>query len=1219
MKNISVECSKQFDLYYNGLLKMEQWALQMFDAKAKFPTGVLAGNFYDLGNFDECLGVKNGELTGKYCLGKIPITGKNISLGITKGGQAKIISDQIYRYSAFCVPNECSTEDLTILHKLYIFDNNYCYTRNNSQMAPGTTATIAILGIFLLLCFLSTCYDVYLYYKKYKPGNELTIAFSYFTNGKKLMATTKNKDQLLCLNGMKALTMMWIVTAHEHVNGAMAPIANYFAISEFIKDTANMFVVGSSVSVDTFFLIGGLVIVYTFLKYEAKGKKFNMVLFYVHRYIRLTPALGVIILVYATTLKYLGSGPLWNSFDEHLVIPCRKRWWAALLYIQNYVHDDQICVPHSWYLSIDMQLFVLSPLVLLPLRRKPKWTLIGLVILIIISIVIPFGVAYNKQFTGFMVGGKSDTENYIFFYYEQTYGRFGPYVIGMILGYFIFKIKSGEIKIKLKKVMILLLWSLCLASGLACVYAGHDTMVAPYNRWSHSLYIAFNRPAWALAISGIIFLCVSGYGGPVNNFLSASIFQFLSKISYSLYLVHYAFIILRAASYKTEIMLEQFYTFFNFWGDFMCSVGLAVALYLTFESPMIVIEKLLTEKWSHKNKVTFNNSQVPYEDIFKTITPETNLKLSSKCQQDVSRLVNTPHLLLLLIDSSSRIPSGVAMGNFRPMGNYDQCLSITDIETKFCKTYVSLDFPSNNNITEKINVEALFCVLRSCNAQDLNEIFDKFLTFDDDLCLTKDSGPALDALAIAAMLCIFAIIGLITITSTTYDVFVQYKKKNVVHPIATAFSFYTNGKKLFRLGNAQELPCLNGIKALSMLWVVLGHVYMAYVFVPLDNYLDVYNWLDSTYSQYITGATVSVDTFLVIGGFLTMYTFEATLNKGTKFNVTLYYLHRFLRLTPSLAAMLLAHAALFNYFGSGPLWENTDLYLSKACKEYWWSTLLYIQNYNNPNGICIPQSWYLSVDMQLFLVSPLLLILMRQWPVWGFITTSVLSILSIISSFLIGWFFELNGQMTGNISGNLSDYMKYYYMPTHTRMTPYLMGLMLGYAISKLKTTGKKIKIHKMLVLLAWVFSLVLMAVCLYAGHTLQFTEYDRLANSFYIALMRPTWSFAVCWVIFGCVMGLGDPINKFLSLPIFQILSRLSYSIYLVHYSFIFMTNFTTRSPLHFSDYYAFHKFWGDLTFSLAIAIVWTLIFESPIIVLEKMLFKKPVKISHDKKELFV
>jgi peptidoglycan/LPS O-acetylase OafA/YrhL len=74
------------------------------------------------------------------------------------------------------------------------------------------------------------------------------------------------------------------------------------------------------------------------------------------------------------------------------------------------------------------------------------------------------------------------------------------------------------------------------------------------------------------------------------------------------------------------------------------------------------------------------------------------------------------------------------------------------------------------------------------------------------------------------------------------------------------------------------------------------------------------------------------------------------MDKGVKFNVPLYYFHRYLRLTPALAAMLLAHAALFNYFGSGPLWQNTDAYLSKACRKYWWSTLLYIQNYANPDG-----------------------------------------------------------------------------------------------------------------------------------------------------------------------------------------------------------------------------------------------------------------------------
>lgn len=136
-----------------------------------------------------------------------------------------------------------------------------------------------------------------------------------------------------------------------------------------------------------------------------------------------------------------------------------------------------------------------------------------------------------------------------------------------------------------------------------------------------------------------------------------------------------------------------------------------------------------------------------------------------------------------------------------------------------------------------------------------------------------------------------------------------------------------------------------------MLWVVLGHVYMAYAFSPVDNYLDIYNWMKDTTSQYIIGATVSVDTFFVIGGFLTMFTFQTTMDKGVKFNVPMFYFHRYLRLTPAFAAMLLAHVALFNYFGSGPVWDNTNAYLVEGCKTYWWSALLYIQNYVNPNGV----------------------------------------------------------------------------------------------------------------------------------------------------------------------------------------------------------------------------------------------------------------------------
>ncbi|KAG5864991.1 hypothetical protein JTB14_029921 [Gonioctena quinquepunctata] len=53
------------------------WATEMFDASAKFPSGVLAGSSYALGNFDQCVGIKvpypSGEFGGKYCMAKITV------------------------------------------------------------------------------------------------------------------------------------------------------------------------------------------------------------------------------------------------------------------------------------------------------------------------------------------------------------------------------------------------------------------------------------------------------------------------------------------------------------------------------------------------------------------------------------------------------------------------------------------------------------------------------------------------------------------------------------------------------------------------------------------------------------------------------------------------------------------------------------------------------------------------------------------------------------------------------------------------------------------------------------------------------------------------------------------------------------------------------------------------------------------------------------------
>lgn len=103
-----------------------------------------------------------------------------------------------------------------------------------------------------------------------------------------------------------------------------------------------MLIAAGSVSVDTFFLISGLLVSVGVLRELDSRRTFNYPLYILHRYLRLTPAFGVLIILFVTGIKYFGSGPLWTSFLNMSVLPCQKYWWTALLYIQNYYNPEEI-------------------------------------------------------------------------------------------------------------------------------------------------------------------------------------------------------------------------------------------------------------------------------------------------------------------------------------------------------------------------------------------------------------------------------------------------------------------------------------------------------------------------------------------------------------------------------------------------------------------------------------------------------------------------------------------------------------------------------------------------------------------------------------------------------------------------------------------------------------------------------------------------------------
>lgn len=107
---------------------------------------------------------------------------------------------------------------------------------------------------------------------------------------------------------------------------------------------------------------------------------------------------------------------------------------------------------------------------------------------------------------------------------------------------------------------------------------------------------------------------------------------------------------------------------------------------------------------------------------------------------------------------------------------------------------------------------------------------------------------------------------------------------------------------------------------------------------------------------------------------------------------------------------------------------------------------------------------------------------------------------------------------------------------------------------------------------MAWAISLALMAGVIFGNYPLQQidSEASSLDYGLYDAFSRVAWAIALCYIIFACVHGYGGPVNWFLSHPLWQPISRLCYSIYLLHFPVIMVTQATIKTSPYFSELYA-------------------------------------------------
>ncbi|XP_022805680.1 O-acyltransferase like protein-like [Stylophora pistillata] len=365
------------------------------------------------------------------------------------------------------------------------------------------------------------------------------VCFSMIRNTTKIMNCSVPAGAISAINGIRVLSMWWVIMGHTYLWLIIYRTLNDFALALDISRRFSFQAVNNAFfSVDSFFVLSGLLVAYlSFRRLDKNDGRLPLFQFYFHRFWRLTPAYMFVILFYANLTPFLGEGPLWYGSQKET--PCHDYWWTNLLYINNF-HPNSLlkeCLGWSWYLANDMQFYVISPILIYIIYRfQFRGLLTGVGTLLLASLVVTAVIigVYNTDVleSGEIQQGfkqKQGRGSYSDLVYIKPYCRIAPYLVGIALGYLIHVDKKTPGKNPLSKlprrVECLVGWFLSIALGVSVVYGVYTYYKEdgrPFTRAKNIIYGTFSRFVWGLALAWVIYACNKGYGSLVNKFLSAS-------------------------------------------------------------------------------------------------------------------------------------------------------------------------------------------------------------------------------------------------------------------------------------------------------------------------------------------------------------------------------------------------------------------------------------------------------------------------------------------------------------------------------------------------------------------------------------------------------------------------------------------------------------------------------------------------------------------------
>ncbi|XP_076316317.1 nose resistant to fluoxetine protein 6-like isoform X2 [Tachypleus tridentatus] len=428
--------------------------------------------------------------------------------------------------------------------------------------------------------------------------------FSVYSNAKNLFNVSSSSKTLRALHGMKVFSINWVILGHTYIYVNFQAFRNLERTADFRSDFAFQVICNGFLSVDTFFFLSGFLVMYTTMESVKKTNgRFSVPIFLLHRYIRLTPTF-MIVTASVLLLPLLGSGPVWHDVLDEQVDMCKKWWWKNVAFVNNFIgRIDQTCLHHTWYLCCDMQLFVLSLLVIIPLVKNK--TVIGIFMNIAFVLASALSLALVTHFKQlppsalFVNPDLRQQEQFARNVYFLPYTHLGPFAIGLLLGYAYWK----HPQVKFSNNVKILGWLLAVTFGMASVYGVYSwNNGAEQHRPAVVLYAATHRIAWTLGVAWVTIVCITGQGGIVNKILSWKCLIPLSRITLEVYFIHPLFQWVYMAALHDRIDANHYTFLYMYLGHLLIVYVVAVVCCLAFDTPFYRLEKMLLTGKFKKNE-----------------------------------------------------------------------------------------------------------------------------------------------------------------------------------------------------------------------------------------------------------------------------------------------------------------------------------------------------------------------------------------------------------------------------------------------------------------------------------------------------------------------------------------------------------------------------------------------------------------------------------------